>query len=138
MRSWLVLSMAAAGCAASVALVPSVAAAGDDDSVPVIPLPSPVIPDQGRERQDQDLIDLKPPILSPGAEGSTACSPGATITLFGQAYTCPPAAVPVVPAPTPVVQGPVIISPRQPPTAGQSIIEYDLPVTGTILWWFIG
>lgn len=85
---------------------------------------------------DAGVLGPLGPVVSPGTgsgpdsgangiglvPGGSHCSPGAVIAVLGDVYTCPVTAGPL--------QTQTAIIPGQPPAAGQSIVEYHLPVTG--------
>jgi pyruvate dehydrogenase E2 component (dihydrolipoyllysine-residue acetyltransferase) len=108
---------------------------------PVAPAPPAPGPNQagGNSASGGDAGVLGPlgPVISPGTgsgpdsgangiglvPGGSHCSPGAVIAVLGDVYTCPVVASAPLQTQTAVIPG-------QPPAAGQSIVEYHLPVTG--------
>lgn len=125
------LAVTAASCIGAALLIgsPAVAATaqpscnGTQTTLPdgtVICAPNQAAP--APQERDRGLLPggLLGEVLAPGADsnGTTTCSPGAVVTLFGRTTTCP---APVTPAP-----GTVIVT---PPTARQSTVTSDLVVT---------
>jgi hypothetical protein len=103
-------------CAGTEFTTPSGVTVCDPDTTTTTVTPVPDDDDAILEIPDVDL----PGLVSPGTEGEATCSPGATVVILGESYTCPPA----VPAPADTT---VVV---QPPAAGDTTIITDLPVTG--------
>ena len=82
---------------------------------PGVPLPAPNSP---------GLVDIPGPMRVDPRVGSGTCSPGASVVILGNSYTCPPSGVlpPPVVYPVPPVVG-------QPPAAGSNIQPSGPPVT---------